>query len=98
MPLEITNNKIRLRYASYWKTPANGKGIRTRLWEDNNFLSVDLDVTSFESISRVCDSWTVLACATDYALRPQHTSDGDLYIQMGLWNDILEDYEPMSEL
>ncbi|MCD8062501.1 MAG: hypothetical protein LUE13_09230 [Akkermansiaceae bacterium] len=92
MPLEIADNQVRLRYASYWKTPTNGKGIRTRLWTDNNFLSVDLDVSSFEAVSRVCDSWTTLACDSNYALRPQHTSDGDLYIQMGRWDEISEEY------
>lgn len=96
MPLEIADNQVRLRYASYWKTPANGGGIRTRLWTDNNFLSVDLDVSSFESISRVCDSWTALACDSNYALRPQHTSDGDIYIQQGRWNKISEEYEPIN--
>ena len=96
MPLEIANNQIRLRYASYWKTPANGKGIRTRLWEDNNFLSVDLDVSSFESVSRVCDSWTILACDSNYALRPQHTPDGDIYIQQARWDEITEQYEPIN--
>lgn len=96
MPLEVTNNQLNLRYASYWKTPSLGKGIRTRLYLDNNFLAVDLDVSSYEAVSRVCDSWTVLACNTDYALRPQHTPDGDIYIQQARWDDISRQYQPIN--
>lgn len=96
MPLEITSNQLNLRYASYWRTPALGKGIRTRLYLDNNFLAVDLDVSSYEAVSRVCDSWTVLACNTDYALRPQHTLDGDIYIQQARWDDISRQYQPIN--
>lgn len=96
MPLEVTNNQLNLRYASYWKTPSLGKGIRTRLYLDNNFLAVDLDVSSYEAVSRVCDSWTILACNTDYALRPQHTPDGDIYIQQARWDDISQQYQPIN--
>lgn len=95
-PLEVASNQLNLRYASYWRTPALGKGIRTRLYLDNNFLAVDLDVSSYEAVSRVCDSWTVLACNTDYALRPQHTLDGDIYIQQARWDDISRQYQPIN--
>ena len=83
-------------YDRNWSEPANG--VKAHFVMVGDALSVELhaDTTSDGSDGLISDSWTVLACDSDHALRLKRNDNEKIYIQQGEWNKSSNQYEPIN--
>ena len=83
-------------YDRNWSEPANG--VKAHFVMVGDALSVELhaDTTSDGSDGLISDSWTVLACDSDHALRLKRNDNEKIYIQQGEWNKSSNQYEPIK--
>ena len=83
-------------YDRNWSEPANG--VKAHVVMVGDALSVELhaDTTSDGSDGLISDSWTVLACDSDHALRLKRNDNEKIYIQQGEWNKSSNQYEPIN--
>lgn len=83
-------------YDRNWSEPANG--VKAHFVMVGDALSVELhaDTTIDGSDGLISDSWTVLACDSDHALRLKRNDNEKIYIQQGEWNKSSNQYEPIN--
>lgn len=95
-PLRKNGSHVLLDYDRNWSEPANG--VTAHFVIVGGALSVELhaDTTSDGADGLISDSWTVLACDSDHALRLKRNDNEKIYIQQGEWNKSSNQYEPIN--
>lgn len=95
-PLRKNGSHVLLDYDRTWSEPANG--VKAHFVMVGDALSVELhaDTTSDGADGLISDSWTVLACDSDHALRLKRDDNEKIYIQQGEWNKSSNQYEPIN--
>ena len=85
-----------LDYESSWSDAVNG--VKAGLFLRNNKLAVELyaDTEPDGSDNLISDSWTVLACDSDHAIRLHRDENGKIYIQQGEWIVTSKSYSPIK--
>lgn len=84
-PLRKNGKYVVLDYESSWSDAVNG--VKAGLFIRNNKLAVELyaETAPDGSDSLISDSWTVLFCDSDHAIRLHRDENGKIYIQQGEW-------------
>lgn len=95
-PLRQNGKYVVLDYESSWSDAVNG--VKVGLFIRNNKLAVELyaDTEPDGSDSLISDSWTVLACDSDHAIRLHRDENGKIYIQQGGWVVTSKIYTPIN--
>lgn len=95
-PLRKNGKYVVLDYESSWSDAVNG--VKAGLFLRNNKLAVELyaDTEPDGSDSLLSDSWTVLGCDSDHAMRLHRDENGKIYIQLGGWIATSKIYTPIN--
>ena len=95
-PLRKNGKYVVLDYESSWSDAVNG--VKAGLFIRNNKLAVELyaDTEPDGSDSLISDSWTVLFCDSDHAIRLHRDENGKIYIQQGEWIVTSKIYAPIN--
>lgn len=96
-PLRKTSSGyVVLDYDRTWSEPANG--IKAHFVIVGNALSIELhaDTDSDNSDGLISNSWTMLMCDSDHALRLNRDENQKIYIQQGEWSKSSSQYEPIN--
>lgn len=95
-PLRKNGEYVVLDYESGWSDAVNG--VKAGLFLRNNKLAVELyaDTEPDGSDNLISDSWTVLACDSDHAIRLNRDENGKIYIQQGEWIVTSKIYSPIN--
>ena len=95
-PLRKNGEYVVLDYESGWSDAVNG--VKAGLFLRNNKLAVELyaDTEPDGSYNLISDSWTVLACDSDHAIRLNRDENGKIYIQQGEWVVTSKIYSPIN--
>lgn len=95
-PLRQNGKYVVLDYESSWSDAVNG--VKAGLFLRNNKLAVELyaDTEPDGSDNLISDSWTVLACDSDHAIRLHRDENGKIYIQQGVWFATSGIYSPIN--
>lgn len=95
-PLRKNGKYVVLDYESSWSDAVNG--VKAGLFIRNNKLAVELyaETAPDGSDSLISDSWTVLACDSDHAIRLHRDENGKIYIQQGEWIVTSKIYAPIN--
>lgn len=95
-PLRKNGEYVVLDYESGWSDAVNG--VKAGLFLRNNKLAVELyaDTEPDGSDNLISDSWTVLACDSDHAIRLHRDENGKIYIQQGEWIVTSKIYSPIN--
>ena len=95
-PLRKNGKYVVLDYESGWSDAVNG--VKAGLFLRNNKLAVELyaDTEPDGSDNLISDSWTVLACDSDHAIRLNRDENGKIYIQQGEWIVTSKIYSPIN--
>ncbi len=95
-PLRRNGKYVILDYDSDWSDTVNG--MTAHLLVQNNKLAVELHAETDPdgSDSLISDSWTVLACDSEHALRLHRDENGKIYIQQGEWIVSSGIFSPMN--
>ena len=95
-PLRKNGKYVVLDYESGWSDAVNG--VKAGLFLRNNKLAVELyaDTEPDGSDNLISDSWTVLACDSDHAIRLHRDENGKIYIQQGEWIVTSKIYSPIN--
>lgn len=95
-PLRKNGEYVVLDYESGWSDAVNG--VKAGLFLRNNKLAVELyaDTEPDGSDNLISDSWTVLACDSDHAIRLHRDENGKIYIQQGEWIVTSKIYAPIN--
>lgn len=95
-PLRKNGEYVVLDYESGWSDAVNG--VKAGLFLRNNKLAVELyaDTEPDGSDNLISDSWTVLACDSDHAIRLNRDENGKIYIQQGEWIVTSKIYSPTN--
>lgn len=95
-PLRKNGEYVVLDYESGWSDAVNG--VKAGLFLRNNKLAVELyaDTEPDGSYNLISDSWTVLACDSDHAIRLNRDENGKIYIQQGEWIVTSKIYSPIN--
>ena len=95
-PLRKNGEYVVLDYESGWSDAVNG--VKAGLFLRNNKLAVELyaDTEPDGSDNLISDSWTVLACDSDHAIRLNRDENGKIYIQQGEWITTSQIYSPIN--
>ena len=95
-PLRQNGKYVILDYESSWSDAVNG--VKAGLFLRNNKLAVELyaDTEPDGSDNLISDSWTVLACDSDHAIRLHRDENGKIYIQQGGWVVTSKIYTPIN--
>ena len=95
-PLLKNGKYVVLDYESSWSDAVNG--VKAGLFIRNNKLAVELyaETAPDGSDSLISDSWTVLFCDSDHAIRLHRDENGKIYIQQGEWIVTSKIYAPIN--
>jgi hypothetical protein len=95
-PLRKNGKYVVLDYESSWSDAVNG--VKAGLFIRNNKLAVELyaETAPDGSDSLISDSWTVLFCDSDHAIRLHRDENGKIYIQQGEWIVTSKIYAPIN--
>lgn len=95
-PLRKNGKYVVLDYESGWSDAVNG--VKAGLFLRNNKLAVELyaDTEPDGSDNLISDSWTVLVCDSDHAIRLNRDENGKIYIQQGEWIVTSQIYSPIN--
>lgn len=95
-PLRKNGKYVVLDYESGWSDAVNG--VKAGLFLRNNKLAVELyaDTEPDGSDNLISDSWTVLVCDSDHAIRLHRDENGKIYIQQGEWIVTSKIYSPIN--
>lgn len=95
-PLRKNGKYVVLDYESSWSDAVNG--VKAGLFIRNNKLAVELyaETAPEGSDSLISDSWTVLFCDSDHAIRLHRDENGKIYIQQGEWIVTSKIYAPIN--
>jgi len=95
-PLRKNGKYVVLDYESGWSDAVNG--VKAGLFLRNNKLAVELyaDTEPDGSDNLISDSWTVLVCDSDHAIRLNRDENGKIYIQQGEWIVTSKIYSPIN--
>ena len=95
-PLRKNGKYVVLDYESSWSAAVNG--VKAGLFLRNNKLAVELyaDTEPDGSDNLISDSWTVLVCDSDHAIRLHRDENGKIYIQQGEWIVTSKIYSPIN--
>lgn len=95
-PLRKNGKYVVLDYESSWSDAVNG--VKAGLFLRNNKLAVELyaDTEPDGSDNLISDSWTVLVCDSDHAIRLHRDENGKIYIQQGEWIVTSKIYSPIN--
>ena len=95
-PLRKNGKYVVLDYESSWSDAVNG--VKAGLFIRNNKLAVELyaETAPDGSDSLISDSWTVLFCDSDHAIRLHRDENGKIYIQQGEWIVTSKIYSPIN--
>ena len=95
-PLRKNGKYVVLDYESSWSDAVNG--VKAGLFIRNNKLAVELyaETAPDGSDSLISDSWTVLFCDSDHAIRLHGDENGKIYIQQGEWIVTSKIYAPIN--
>lgn len=95
-PLRKNGKYVVLDYESGWSDAVNG--VKAGLFLRNNKLAVELyaDTEPDGSDNLISDSWTVLVCDSDHAIRLNRDENGKIYIQQGEWIVTSKIYAPIN--
>ncbi len=95
-PLRKNGKYVVLDYESGWSDAVNG--VKAGLFLRNNKLAVELyaDTEPDGSDNLISDSWTVLTCDSDHAIRLHRDENGKIYIQQGEWIVTSKIYSPIN--
>ena len=95
-PLRKNGKYVVLDYESSWSDAVNG--VKAGLFIRNNKLAVELyaETAPNGSDSLISDSWTVLFCDSDHAIRLHRDENGKIYIQQGEWIVTSKIYSPIN--
>ena len=96
-PLRKNGKYVVLDYVKDPHTLPDGTTIA--LYDRNGQLDLEVDTsntTGGGDGALISDSWTVLACDTDHALRLHRDENGKIYIQQGEWIVTSKIYSPIN--
>jgi len=95
-PLRKNGKYVVLDYESSWSDAVNG--VKAGLFIRNNKLAVELyaEPAPDGSDNLISDSWTVLFCDSDHAIRLHRDENGKIYIQQGEWIVTSKIYAPIN--
>lgn len=95
-PLRKNGKYVVLDYESSWSDAVNG--VKAGLFIRNNKLAVELSAETEPdgSDNLISDSWTVLFCDSDHAIRLHRDENGKIYIQQGEWIVTSKIYAPIN--
>lgn len=95
-PLRKNGKYVVLDYESSWSDAVNG--VKAGLFIRNNKLAVELyaETAPDGSDSLISDSWTVLFCDSDHAIRLHRDENGKIYIQQWEWIVTSKIYAPIN--
>lgn len=95
-PLRQNGKYVILDYESSWSDAVNG--VKAGLFLRNNKLAVELyaDTEPDGSDNLISDSWAVLCCDSDHAIRLHRDENGKIYIQQGVWVVTSKNYTPIN--
>lgn len=93
-PIRQNGKYVVLDYDTTWSDTVNG--LKVHLFDQNGTLAVELHAETEPdgTDSLISDSWTVLACDSEHALRLNRDEQGRIYIQQGQWES--GNYTPMN--